>query len=78
MARATHRQAKLGEAGRRAHAKNADARAAVLAPTIAEIRASGVTSMRGIATALNARNIPTQTGRKTWQAVQVRRVLARL
>jgi recombinase len=56
----------------------ADARAADLAPTIAEIRASGVTSMRGIAMALNARNIPTPTGRKEWQAVQVRRVLARL
>jgi hypothetical protein len=56
----------------------ADARGADLAPTIAEIRASGVTSMRGIAMALNARNIPTPTGRKEWQAVQVRRVLTRL
>jgi hypothetical protein len=43
-----------------------------------EIEASGVTSMRGIAMALNARNIPTTTGRKKWQALQVRRVLARL
>jgi hypothetical protein len=66
------------EAGRRAHAANADARAAALAPIIAEIRASGITSMRGIATALNARDIPTPAGRKTWQAVQVRRVLSRL
>jgi hypothetical protein len=66
------------EAGRRAHAANADARAAALAPTIAEIRASGITTLKGIATALNERNIPTPTGRKTWQAVQVRRLLARL
>jgi hypothetical protein len=66
------------EAGRKAHAANADARAAALAPIIAEIRASGTTSMRGIAMALNARNIATPTGRKTWQAVQVRRLLARL
>jgi hypothetical protein len=78
MARATHRQAKASEVGCRAHAVNADARAAALEPTIAEIRASGVTSMRGIAMALNARNVPTPTGRKTWQTIQVRRVLARL
>jgi hypothetical protein len=58
--------------------READARAAVLAPKIAEIRASGVTSMRGIAMALNTRNIPTTTGREKWQAVQVRRLLARM
>jgi hypothetical protein len=78
MARATHRQAKASEVGCRAHAANADARAAALAPMIAEIRASGVTTLKGIATALNERNIPTSTGRKTWRAVQVQRVLARL
>jgi hypothetical protein len=78
MARATHRQAKASEVGCRAHAANADARAAALAPTIAEIRASGITTLKGIARALNARNMPTASGRKTWQAVQVRRVLARL
>jgi hypothetical protein len=66
------------EAGRRAHAANADARAADLAPIIKTLQPSGIASMRGIAMALNARNIPTPTGRKTWQAVQVRRVLARL
>jgi hypothetical protein len=74
----TSRQAKASEAGCRAHAANADARAAALEPIIAEIRASGVTSMRGIAMALNERDIPTPTGRKTWQTVQVRRLLARL
>jgi len=67
-----------GDAGRMANMARADARATDLAPTIAEIRASGVTSLRGTATALNERNIPTPTGRKEWQAVQVRRVLARL
>jgi hypothetical protein len=44
----------------------------------AEIRASGVTSMCGIAMALNERDIPTPAGRKTWQTVQARRLLARL
>jgi hypothetical protein len=78
MARATRRQAKASEAGCRAHAENADARAAALAPTFAEIRASGITTLKGIARALNARNVPTPSGRKTWQAVQVRRVMARI
>jgi len=75
---ATGAPQRRGDAGRRAHTAKADARAAELAPTIAEIQASGVTSMRGIAMALNARNILTTTGRKKWQALQVRRVLARL
>jgi hypothetical protein len=67
-----------GGAGRRANMARADRHAADLAPTIAEIEATGVTTLRGIAMALNARNIPTPTGRKEWQAIQVRRVLARL
>ncbi len=44
----------------------ADRHAADLAPTIAEIRASGVTSMRGVAMALNARKLPTPTEREEW------------
>jgi hypothetical protein len=65
-------------AGRDAHVAIANARAAALAPTIAEIRASGITTLNGIATALNARKVRTPTGRKKWQVTQVRRVLARL
>jgi hypothetical protein len=49
-----------------------------IAPTIAELQAAGVTSLRGIAAALNERGIPTASGTGEWQAVQVRRVLARL
>jgi hypothetical protein len=39
---------------------------------------AGVTSLAGIAAALNERGIPTASGQGTWQAVQVSRVLARL
>ena len=49
-----------------------DARAAALAPIIAKIQASGV------ALALNARGVRTATGKGKWEAVRVRRVLARL
>jgi hypothetical protein len=56
----------------------ANARAAKVAPIIAEIRATGVTSAYGIALALNGRGIRTATGKRKWEAVQVRRVLARL
>jgi hypothetical protein len=58
--------------------KQADARAADLAPIIARLRASGVTSLYGIAKALTALAVPTPNGRKKWQGLQVRRVLARL
>jgi DNA invertase Pin-like site-specific DNA recombinase len=56
----------------------ATARAADLAPTIAELQAAGVKSLRAIAAALNERGIPTSSGEGEWQAVQVARVLARL
>lgn len=49
-------------------------RAADLAPIIAEIRASGATSLREIAVALDGRGIPTVRGGR-WSAVQVSRVL---
>jgi hypothetical protein len=54
------------------------ARATEVAPIVAEIQAAGVTSLHGIARALNTRGVPTATGRGTWEAPQVRRVLARL
>ena len=46
-------------------------------PTIAELRAAGITSATGLAKALNERGIPTARGGE-WQAVQVQRVIARL
>ena len=61
-----------------ARRKRADAWAANLAPIIAELQASGITSWYGIAKALNDRGIPTATGRGTWAIPQVRRLLARI
>jgi hypothetical protein len=49
-----------------------------LKPVIAELRASGITSLRGIAAALNARGIPTVAGSGRWHHVQVGRLLGRL
>jgi DNA invertase Pin-like site-specific DNA recombinase len=74
-ARLTQRARRAGWEKRRARA---DAKAADLAPLITELRAVGVTSLRGIAAALNERCIPTAAERGEWQAAQVRRVLARL
>ncbi len=45
-------------------------------PIVADIQASGATSLRQIAAALNARHIRTARG-KEWTATQVMRVLDR-
>ena len=66
------------EAGRAAGAARAKARVADLAPTIAELRASGITSATAIAKALTERGIPTARGGDAWTTTQVTRVLARL
>jgi DNA invertase Pin-like site-specific DNA recombinase len=65
-------------AGSKALQARAYARAGDLAPTIADIQASGARSLRAIAAALNARGILTATGTGKWEAAQVARVLARL
>ena len=65
------------EISRTVRIKKAQARTADLAPIIAEIRASGATSLGGIARALNERGIRTPRG-SAWQPVQVRRVLERI
>jgi len=65
-------------AGCKTRTDRAYQRAADLAPTIAELRAAGVTSLGRIAAELNRRGIPTANGKGQWQAVQVSRVLARL
>jgi hypothetical protein len=72
------RGAKVREAALRVRRKRAEARAADLAPIIADIRRDGITSLKGIAKALNARGIPTATGKGRWEIPQVRRMLARL
>jgi DNA invertase Pin-like site-specific DNA recombinase len=64
--------------GRSVISKRAADKAADYAPVIRELEASGVTSLAGIAAALNERGIPTASGQGTWQAVQVGRVLAKL
>jgi hypothetical protein len=64
--------------GCKARTAQADARAADLAPIVKELQASGLTSLRGIAAALNARGIQTPRGKGRWQAGTVNQLLARL
>jgi hypothetical protein len=56
----------------------ADRTVADLAPIMKELRASGVTSLRGIAKALNERGVATVGGSDRWYHTQVGRLLARL
>jgi DNA invertase Pin-like site-specific DNA recombinase len=63
--------------GRTARTHKAKARTADLAPIIAELQASGATSLRQIAAGLNARGIHTARGGE-WSAVQVARILNRV
>ena len=55
----------------------ADARALALAPVIDELRKAGIITQTGMTEALNARGVPTATG-KTWQQPTVRLLLKRL
>jgi DNA invertase Pin-like site-specific DNA recombinase len=66
------------EISRKARLAASEARAADLAPVIAELQAAGVTSLGGLARSLNERGIPTARGGTKWTPVQVSRVLARL
>ncbi|WP_375460030.1 recombinase family protein [uncultured Enterovirga sp.] len=66
------------EAALRARQAGSEARAAELAPVIAELRSSGLTSLHGLARALTERGIPTARGGSTWAPVQVARVLERI
>jgi hypothetical protein len=63
---------------RKAWIAHADERAAKLAPIIKALQAKGVTSLSGIADALNKRRIRTARGVGLWQATQVARVMARM
>jgi len=62
--------------GRQVIAAGADQFAADLAPIIEGIRAAGITSLAGIADALNKRGVRTARG-GTWYAMTVRNVLQR-
>jgi hypothetical protein len=66
------------QAAVRARQERAAARAADVAPIVAELQAAGVTSLNGIAKALNARGVRTPRGRSRWYASQVARLLERL
>lgn len=73
-----HLTPEMRAAGRAARFDKAGARAREIAPTIAELRAAGVTTLGGIARELTARAIPTPRGGSTWREVQVSRVLHRI
>ena len=63
--------------GRAVRTRTANGRALDLAPIIAELQASGATSLRQIARGLEAKGIRTARG-GGWSAVQVRRVMDRM
>jgi Recombinase len=67
----------VGDKGRAISAaerhRKAEHRTKGLAPTIAELRAQGATSLRQIAEGLNERGITTAQGGR-WSAVQVQRL----
>jgi hypothetical protein len=52
--------------------------AAMVAPTIKKLQASGVTTLQDIAAELNKQGVSTPSGAGQWQPEQVRRVLARI
>jgi hypothetical protein len=74
-ARHGHRAPNIASKARTARAV---AKAVDLAPIIAELRASGITSLNNIASALDARAVPTSAGHGHWHAMQVARLLKRL
>ncbi|QFT96057.1 Putative transposon Tn552 DNA-invertase bin3 [Roseovarius sp. THAF8] len=76
-AAALRRAGKGGEALRAAVAANADAFAEGLAPVIQGLQANDVTTLRGIAGALNDRGIMTRRGGR-WHVSNVRGLLVRL
>ncbi len=65
-----------GALGREVLVSKADRFAANVLPLIKAIEAAGITSLRGIAAALNARGVPTARGGR-WQVSNVRNVLRR-
>jgi hypothetical protein len=76
--RGMNRTAAVRHAGVEASQARAAERAAKLAPVVKALRASGVTSLSGIAAALNARSVPTPLGCRHWYASSVAQLLKRL
>lgn len=80
LAAAKARGVKLGKHGAKlaeANKRDADSRAESLRPIIEEIRAEGITTVRGICDELNRRGIESARGGK-WYVPQTHRVLKRL
>jgi DNA invertase Pin-like site-specific DNA recombinase len=71
----SHAAQKRGAAANRMRAVD---RAVDLAPTIAQIRANGATTLAAIAEGLNAASIPTPRGHGRWSPVQVKRTIEAL
>ncbi|MCJ2064402.1 recombinase family protein [Methylobacterium sp. J-088] len=63
---------------RAARGRNADAQAEALAPILSRIDPNGTASLRTVAAALAAENVPTPSGRGTWTPTAVARLRARL
>jgi DNA invertase Pin-like site-specific DNA recombinase len=77
---AKRRGVKLGRTGGQRAKENkaaADAQARALRPTVRELKAAGITSIRAIATELNRRAVPTARGGE-WHPTSVARMLARI
>ena len=70
------RFAEIARAGREVQAARADQFATDVVPIIEQIRAAGVTTLKGIADALNSRGVRTARGGR-WDATTVKRLLAR-
>jgi Recombinase len=68
------RWVEISFAARQVRTERAEKRAAEMLPVIESIKATGATSLRHIATALNAQGITTPRGGQ-WRAVQVKRAL---
>lgn len=73
---AAQRRGQRVSAARRA--ARASEHAAAFTDTIAELRAAGVSSLAGIARALEDRGVPTPAGKQRWHVTTVRRLLGRL
>jgi DNA invertase Pin-like site-specific DNA recombinase len=70
--------ASIRKAAKKAVETRTAARAADMAPIIAELQAAGMASLGALARALTERGVPTSRGGSQWSAVQVARVLDRL
>ncbi len=69
---------KIRASGQAARTARADAFARDLAPTVQALRANGVTSLRGLARALNEAKVPPPRRQGVWSDAQVKVLLERI